>query len=58
MNGYGIFTDVNGDTYKGGFKDGMFDGKGTYQWMDGRKCIGNWYKNKVHGDGYCVNPEG
>ena len=46
-----IITWPNGDTYEGGIKDGLLDGKGTYTWANGLKYVGQWRKGKKHGFG-------
>ncbi|MEC8627930.1 MAG: hypothetical protein VXY37_05985 [Bacteroidota bacterium] len=33
-NGVGLLNKANGETYEGSFVDGVFDGKGTYTWLD------------------------
>jgi len=32
--------------YEGEFKDGKYDGQGTYTWSDGRKYVGEWKDGK------------
>ena len=35
-NGQGTLTSPDGDKYEGEFKDGVFHGKGTYTWSEGK----------------------
>ena len=54
--GYGVFTWAPGsqwehDKYEGQFKDGKFNGQGTYTWGDGRKYVGNWVNDSREGYG-------
>lgn len=34
-------------SYSGGFKDDMWEGKGTYCWNDGKAYEGEFRKNKM-----------
>ena len=37
--------------YEGYWKDGMFDGNGTYTFLNGEKYEGTWYQGKMKGYG-------
>lgn len=30
-------------------------GQGTYTWPDGKRYIGQWQNNKMHGAGKCID---
>lgn len=47
----GIYRFKNGDEYRGGFKDYIFHGTGTFTYQDGRKYVGEWRFGKKHGYG-------
>ncbi len=49
-NGYGVFKYDNG-TYEGYFQDSKITGKGTYNWNNGYKYIGDFIENKRTGKG-------
>jgi len=37
----------NGDSYEGNWKDGFYDGAGTYVFKtEGRRCVGFWKDNQ------------
>ena len=57
-NGYGIRVYKNGSKYKGDWKNGKRDGKGTYDYYKGHKYIGLWSKNKKHGQGTMYSSRG
>jgi len=42
---------AQGDKYIGEFKDGRFNGQGTYIFENGNKYVGNFRDNKLHGHG-------
>ena len=44
-------TPETADGYDGEYKDGKFDGQGTYIWSDGDMYEGEWKDGKVHGQG-------
>ena len=44
--------------YEGEFKDGKYDGQGTYTWSDGRKYVGEWLDGKQNGHGTVTSPDG
>jgi len=39
--------------YEGEFKDGKYDGQGTYTWPDGRKYVGEWLDGETKRSFYC-----
>lgn len=56
--GYGTFIwlvkqneDSKEEIYQGNFKDDLFDGKGKYEWADGRVYDGSWKAGKMDGYG-------
>jgi hypothetical protein len=48
----------DGTKYAGEFKDGTFDGKGTYTNPDGRIYIGEFKNGQIHGHGKTTSPDG
>ena len=42
INGKGSKTQVNGDKYVGGWKDGKENGQGTFTRPDGSRYVGEW----------------
>ena len=59
---YSLFKDINicgmQGHYEGEFKDGKINGKGIYEWSDGRKYEGTWKNNNMHGAGIYTWPDG
>ena len=52
MEGFGKFTWGNSKKrYVGHWKRSMMDGKGTFTWENGQKYVGNYRKDKKHGNG-------
>jgi len=47
-----------GDEYNGDFREGTFEGKGTYRWADGRVYVGEWRQGKRNGRGIETLPSG
>ena len=47
-----------GCSYRGDFRDNMFEGRGTYTWSDGSSFSGKWSKNRPFDDGKFVNAAG
>ena len=50
-HGYGHFRAQNGDSYKGDFWHGKFNGMGTYTFKTGSYYEGEWQDNLKHGKG-------
>ena len=46
---FGSLTTSNGDKYDGEFKDGLYNGRGTYTFADGRVGLGEWVGGKPSG---------
>jgi len=42
MEGYGIFTWLDGRVYKGNYENDKKAGHGIFEWPDGRKYDGSW----------------
>lgn len=57
INGIGTYVSKKGSTYKGSFKDGMMDGKGTLISLDAT-YTGEWKKNYPEGAGTTVFKNG
>lgn len=55
MHGNGKYIFCSGAVYEGGFKNGMFDGEGTFVYPDGAKYTGGWMNNKFHGKGHYID---
>jgi hypothetical protein len=52
MNGMGKLSYASGSSYEGIFKDNIYSGEGTYQWMDNSRLSGIWLDNCLNGPGY------
>lgn len=50
-DGFGTYTDSNGDKYEGMWKNGDLNGLGTYTWSTGDQYIGNHLNGKGNGQG-------
>ena len=50
-DGFGTFTDSNGDKYEGMWKNNLLNGLGTYTWASGDQYIGNHANGKGNGQG-------
>ena len=50
-DGFGTYTDSNGDKYEGMWKNNLLNGQGTYTWASGDKYIGNHVNGKGNGQG-------
>ena len=48
---FGMDTEWAGDKYVGEFKDGLFNGQGTYTYSSGDKYNGEWKDDKFNGQG-------
>ena len=55
QNGLITFTDSH---YKGGFKKGVKEGQGRFEWEDGRVYQGEWSKDTMNGKGTFTWPDG
>lgn len=42
---------ANGESYSGHFRNGCYEGEGTYIYADGGKYVGMWRYGKIHGKG-------
>ncbi|KEG06680.1 central apparatus associated protein C1a-18 [Trypanosoma grayi] len=49
---------TTGDTYRGQFVRGMFEGSGTYTWASGAVYDGAWRSNRIHGLGTYTDVQG
>lgn len=47
-----------GAVYNGAFQNGMFQGFGKYQYLDGSFYEGSWNGSKMHGKGKFVGADG
>lgn len=56
IQGCGIYVGANGDRYFGEFKDGRFDGRGTYEWKNGRGATCGWQAGKSVEDTCIAHP--
>ena len=50
-DGFGTYTDSNGDKYEGMWKNDLINGLGTYTWASGDQYIGNHVNGKGNGQG-------
>ena len=50
-HGFGVWTDVNGDIYRGEFKNNLRHGKGIMEYNDGRTFEGTWRDGRKRGRG-------
>ena len=56
---YGVYVEKNkGETYFGLFKDGEFDGQGTYILSDGSKFVGEYKGGNRNGQGILYSSDG
>ena len=56
---YGIYVEKNkGDVFSGLFKDGVFDGQGTYTLSDGSKYVGEYKGGNRNGLGILYSTDG
>ena len=57
-NCFAELTNADGGTYVGEFKDGKFDGQGTYTFPDGQKYVGEWRDDRRSGHGTKYRADG
>ncbi|MBN1250964.1 MAG: caspase family protein [Bacteroidales bacterium] len=50
-NGYGTYVFKNGNSYKGTFRNGKFEGQGSLTFVAGDKYSGEFRGGKFHGEG-------
>lgn len=50
-DGFGVWTDTNGDVYTGEFKNNKRHGKGVMKYNDGRTFEGEWREGRKRGRG-------
>ncbi len=50
INGKGVYTWENGDSYEGTFSEDKRSGYGEYSWKNGSKICGNWSRGKLNGE--------
>ena len=55
---YAQDTPNGGGKYKGSYKAGKRDGRGTFIWDDGTKYVGDWENDLMHGYGTLTLPDG
>ena len=58
LNGYGIFTWVDGSKYKGQFKKGLKSGKGKYTDIEGDSYEGDWDEEEIFLRRVAFHPSG
>ena len=62
INGYGTFTfesgEFDGDEYVGEFKEGLFNGQGTFTFVNGDEYVGEFKDDKMHGQGTYTKADG
>ncbi len=53
MNSHGFikWSDDNGNSYFGGWKDGKQNGQGVFKWSSGSCYVGAWKDHKKNGHG-------
>lgn len=51
IDGYGEQQDYQGSTYRGTFKNGLFEGEGTLEFHDGEKYTGSFHNGRSNGYG-------
>ena len=44
--------------YEGEYREGWFDGKGTFYYSDSHYYVGDFVKGEFHGEGTLVSPTG
>ena len=58
LNGYGTWTNLQGDTYTGEYRNGKRHGQGTATSPTGNSYVGEWRYDLQHGHGICTFPNG
>ena len=58
VNGYGTYTDADGNKYVGDFKNGGFNGQGIYTKSGGGKYVGDFKNGSFNGQGTYTWPDG
>ena len=57
-NCFGTYTNADGDTYVGEFKNDAFNGQGNFTFANGAKYVGEFRDNKRNGQGTYTWPDG
>ena len=57
-DGFGTFTEINGNVYAGQMSKSEFQGKGKFFWKSGSVYEGNFVKNKREGEGKTTSADG
>jgi hypothetical protein len=52
--GHGVFVSVEGDLYKGTFRNDISHGRGVYVWPDGQVYLGDYVDGVREGKGYVI----
>ena len=58
QNGFGTATIPDQGLYTGYFKNGKFEGKGAFNYLDGSEYKGHWHNGQRQGKGKLVKPDG
>jgi len=58
MTGQGVFTNPNGSTCSGEFKDGVITGRGVFTKTDGARYVGEFKNGMMDGQGALTVPGG
>jgi len=59
LTGIGTRTfQISGEKFVGMFKDGKFNGQGTYTWDNGQKYVGEFKDGEMTGPGTLTMPDG
>jgi hypothetical protein len=57
-NCFGTYVFTSGDKYKGEWKDGKKNGRGTYTWANGAKCESSYREDLTIGISDCIQNNG
>lgn len=57
-DGFGTFTEINGNVYAGQMSKSEFQGKGKFFWKSGSVYEGDFVKNKREGEGKTTSADG